>query len=413
MKKLKVGIFGAGRGVDVSRDFRMLDCEIVALCDNIPERLQYGAKRVGEGVTLYDDFDKFIEHPMDACVVANYFHEHTPFAIRLLERGISVYCECIVNGTMAEGVDLIRAAERSNAIFMLAENYPGMCVNQEMHRICQTGKLGHILYAEGEYNHPADPYDTAFVKTYNYCPDHWRNYLPRTYYVTHSLGPLMYSTGALPKRVCAMATFAPRPKDAPSASQVGDRAAVMMTQNDDGSIFRFTGCAAFGAHGNAYRICGTKGQVENLRGMFDKIMLRYNEWETPEGEESQQCYTPAWADNINPEAVKTSGHAGGDFVIARIFVNCVKEQKQPPFPFDVHSAVAMSSVAILAHRSMLEGGTPYDIPDFHNEEERAKWEHDTISPFPKADGSVDIPCCSHTDYKPTEAQLRAYLELLK
>ena len=66
MKKLKVGIFGAGRGVDVSRDFRMLDCEIVALCDNIPERLQYGAKRVGEGVALYDDFDKFIEHPMDA-----------------------------------------------------------------------------------------------------------------------------------------------------------------------------------------------------------------------------------------------------------------------------------------------------------------------------------------------------------
>ena len=413
MKKLKIGIFGAGRGVDVSKDFRMLDCEIVALCDNIPERLAYGAERVGEGVALYDDFDKFIEHPMDAVVVANYFHEHTPFCIRLLERGISVYCECIVNGTMAEGVALIRATEKSDAIFMLAENYPGMCVNQEMHRICQGGTLGKILYAEGEYNHPVDPYDSSFLKAYNYYPEHWRNYLPRTYYVTHSLGPIMYATGATPKRVTAMCTYGPMPSDAPQATHIGDRAAIMLTQNDDGSVFRFTGCASFGAHGNSYRICGMNGQIENVRGMEEKIMLRYSPWYTPKGQDSTKFYTPAWQEDINPEAVKTSGHAGGDYVIARIFVECLKEKKQPPHPFDVHSAVTMSSVAILAHRSMLEGAVPYDIPDFHNEEERVKWENDTISPFPKADGTVDIPCCSHPDFAPTEEQIQKYLQLLQ
>ena len=413
MKKLRIGIFGAGRGVDVSRDFRMLDCEIVALCDNIPERLTYGAERVGEGVTLYDSFDKFIEHPMDAVVVANYFHEHAPFAIRLLERGISVYCECLVNGTMAEGVALIRAAEKSKAVFMLAENYPGMCVNQEMYRICKGGTLGQILYAEGEYNHPVDPYDGTFNKIYMYEANHWRNFLPRGYYVTHSLGPIMYATGALPKRVVSMATYAPFPIDSPKATYVGDRVAQIMTQNDDGSVFRFTGCAAYGAHHNAYRICGTNGQIENVRGMEEKIMLRYSPWMTPEGQESTQFYTPAWQEDINPEAVKTSGHAGGDFVMARMFKKCVEEGVQPPFPFDVHSAVAMSSVAILGHRSMLEGGMPYDIPDFHSEEERAKWENDTLSPFPKADGTRDIPCCSHPDFAPTEEQIQKFLDLLK
>ena len=55
-----------------------------------------------------------------------------------------------------------------------------------------------------------------------------------------------------------------------------------MTQNDDGSVFRFTGCAAFGGHHNAYRVCGTKGQIENLRGMGGKVMLRYNKWEKPD-----------------------------------------------------------------------------------------------------------------------------------
>ena len=413
MKKIKIGILGGGRGVDIARDFRLLDCEVVALCEFGADRLSYGAERIGEGVTLYDNFDAFLEHPMDAVVVANYFHEHAPFAIRLLERGISVYSECLSSGTMAEGVALIRAAEKSGAIYMMGENYPGMCVCQEMYRICKGGTLGKILYAEGEYNHPVDPYDVTFVKINNYSPMHWRNFLPRTYYVTHSLGPIMYLTGALPKKVVAMAVFSPLSKDAPQASRVGDRVAIMMTQNDDGSIFRFTGCAGYGAHHTSYRIAGTDGQVENVRGMEDKIMLRYSPWKTPEGQESTQFYTPSWQDDIPKQAVKTSGHYGGDFVISRIFVDCLKNNKQPPFPFDVHSAVAMSSVAILAHRSMLEGGVPYDIPDFHSEDERVKWEDDTLSPFPKADGTVDLPCCSHTEYAPTQEQLSKFLELLK
>jgi hypothetical protein len=46
----------------------------------------------------------------------------------------------------------------------------------------------------------------------------------------------------------------------------------------------------------------------------------------------------------------------------------------------------MASVAILGHRSLLENGTPYDIPDFHNEEDRKKYENDTLSPFYHSDG---------------------------
>ena len=47
MKKIKVGVFGAGRGVDIARNFMMLGCEIVALCDNHEERLKNGAKQLG------------------------------------------------------------------------------------------------------------------------------------------------------------------------------------------------------------------------------------------------------------------------------------------------------------------------------------------------------------------------------
>jgi hypothetical protein len=96
-----------------------------------------------------------------------------------------------------------------------------------------------------------------------------------------------------------------------------------------------------------------------------------------------------------------------------MFVDCIKEGHQPEHPFDVYSAVKMSSTAILAHRSMLEGGKPYDIPDFTKEEDKELYKNDRLSPFYGSDGSAPtIPCCSDPNYKPTEKQMNLYLESL-
>ena len=154
MEKIRIGVFGVGRGMDIVRNFMLLGCEVVAICDNHKERREKAAAALDKSVAVYDNFDDFIEHDMDAVIVANFFHEHAPFVIRLFERGIHVFCECISNGTMAEGVALIRAAEKSDAVFFLAENYPQMTFNREITRICREGSLGKLLYAEGEYNHP-------------------------------------------------------------------------------------------------------------------------------------------------------------------------------------------------------------------------------------------------------------------
>ena len=414
-QKIRIGVFGVGRGAYLARCFMLSDAEIVALCDSHPARLAKAAAKL-PGAALYESFDEFIEHDgMDAVILANYFHEHTPYAIRCLEKGIHVFSECIANGTMAEGVALIRAAEKSSAIYMLAENYPFMRFNQEIRRVCDTGTLGRILYAEGEYNHPTSPFDTSFQKEYVYSTEHWRNYLPRSYYVTHSLAPIMYASGATPKRVTAMAVFDDtRADDIPTARHCADRATVMMTQNDDGSIFRFTGCAGFGGHHNAYRVCGVNGSIENFRGTSGRMMLRYNDWARPEGIEEINEYTAVW--NKSPELkelIEKTGHGGGDFLVCREFLDCIEEGRRPSHPFDVHSAVTMASVAILAHRSMLEGSRPYDIPDFHSEADRKLYENDHLTPFPGPNGEAPtIPCCSVTDFAPTERQVEAFKKLI-
>lgn len=409
MDKIRIGIFGAGRGIDIAENLMLLDCEIVALCDFNKERRNKGLERLGTDVAVFDNFEDFIECEMDAVVLANYFHEHTPYAIRCFEKGIHVFSECISNGTIAEGVELIRAYEKSNSIYMLAENYPQMIFNREMKRVCDGGTLGKIIYAEGEYNHPVSADDIGFFKSSVYFFEHWRNFLPRSYYVTHSLAPLMWSTGATPKRVSALPVYAPLYENA-TARQVGDRAAIITTLNDDESVFRITGCSAFGAHHNAYRICGTEGQIENLRGMGSKIMLRYNEWSIPEGKEEVNLYEPSWNDK-DEDFINQSGHGGGDYIIARMFLECIRNGKQPEHPYDIYSAVTMASVAILAHRSILNNGIPYDIPDFSCEEKRKEFENDRQTPFYGTDGSKpNIPCCSNPAYKPTDEQVKRYLE---
>lgn len=91
-----------------------------------------------------------------AAHLCNCFHEHAPYAIKCMEKGISVLSECTTAGTLAEAVELCRVAEKTGAMYMLSENYPFMLFNQEMRKIFRGGSLGKLLFAEGEYNHPSD-----------------------------------------------------------------------------------------------------------------------------------------------------------------------------------------------------------------------------------------------------------------
>lgn len=409
-KPIKIGIFGLGRGYDYTDSILMNNGEITAICDTDEKKRSRMAEKLGNHVAVYADFDSFIEHDMDAVFLANCFHEHAGYAIRCLEKSIHVLSECLSNGTMADGVALVRAAEKSSAIYMLAENYPFMLFNQEMKRVYNGGTLGKAVFAEGEYNHNYAPDNYDFLRNCRPFEKHWRNYLPRTYYITHSLAPLMYITGTRPKKVSALPCFSPLGEEYPSCSVVGDLAAIITTLNEDDSVFRVTGCSAFGASENSYRICATKGQIENVRGTDGKVMLRYNDWQIPEGMQDTNFYKPEWNDD-SADLIDKTGHGGGDYFVMNKFFEAINNGTKPVF--DVYFATTTASVAILAHRSILAGGVPMEIPDFHKEEDRVKYENDILSPFPSADGGAPtLPACSHPDFRPSEDQVKRYLQIV-
>ena len=123
-------------------------------------------------------------------------------------------------------------------------------------------------------------------------------------------------------------------------------------------------------------------------------MLRYDAGCVP-GKEPKYFYKP----EITPEEAELvekagGGHEGADFRTVREALKYIREGKQ--YPMDVYFATTVSSVAIQAHRSVLAGGQPFEIPDFHDEEVRKKYENDHDTPFWGSDGSAPtMPCSSH------------------
>ena len=105
------------------------------------------------------------------------------------------------------------------------------------------------------------------------------------------------------------------------------------------------------------------------------------------------------------------GHGGGDFIEIKEFFDCIRENRRPEF--DVYFATTCASVAILSHRSLMEKGVPYDIPDFRNEEDCKKYENDRLCPIPREGKPGNYPCCSDPDYKPSEEQYKKYLEMFE
>lgn len=381
---IRVGVIGVGRGQSfASGATDLVGMKLVALCDTWEEKLREAGQRYG--VTTYSDYDKFLEHDMDAVALANCFHEHTPFAIKALAAGKHVMSETAANATLAEGVALCRAVERSGHIYMFAENYPFTRFNMEMRRLYQTGEIGRVTYAEGEYNHPMEP---DAINRLSPGLNHWRNWLPSTYYCTHALAPLMVITDTMPTSVNALSITAPEVTEA--LPRYNDPGSVILCRMDNGAVFRIFGLWLPG-HSNWYRVHGTHGAMEITRGSGyfgpEQVRVWHEEWDCPQGIPTERAYVPAWPEHGDLAA--KAGHGGGDFWTNFLFANAIRTGEQPYL--DVYRGVAMSSVGILAWKSALANGAPFDVPDFRSEATRAAYESDHWSPWPQHAGPGQPP----------------------
>jgi len=390
-KTIKVGVFGIGRGSTyMGFNFDPTYMELVAICDKNEPRLEEMNKI--RKVTAYTDFDEFIKHPgMEAVFLCNYFHEHTPFAIKALKAGLHVFSECAAIGTLKDGVELCEAVEQSGKVYMMGENYPFTKAGFELKRLYDAGEIGEIMYAEGEYNHaPTGKSPTRWPSVDG--PDHWRLWLGPTYYCTHSIGPLMFVTGRQPVSVNARSI---RLADV-NAHTMGifkgcrDNGAVSMVTMDNGSVFRLFGTTLPG-HSIYYRYHGTRGAMETVRGPGYMGPGSVRVWHEPlhmkEGMVGENTYYPNWP--AYPAQANKAGHAGSDFWLGYYFAEAIRNGTQPIF--DVYDGCAMSAVGICGWKSALDGGKEVEIPNFRDKAAREKYREDNFCPVHTYPGTRWIP----------------------
>lgn len=375
--EIRIGVVGLGRGRTFAKDSDVFRTRLVAVCDVNEAKLK-AFQEERPDVAGFTDFDEFIKFDMDAVVLTNFFHEHTPFAIKALRHGKHVMSETTAAKTLQEAVALCNEVESHDLTYMLAENYPYFATNQEMRRLYQQGVVGNVRYAEGEYTHPMQVEDAIRISP---GASHWRNNMAPTYYCTHALAPLMYITDTVPVGVNGLVIQGGADETGASNGTKGgirtsDPLAVTVCRMDNGAIFRLL-LGGLGARRNYYRVHGFRGMLDNVDG--DTVRVGRNDWELEPGEREHVEFKARFPSH--EELATTAGHGGGDFWTVHAFVEAIRSKEQPYF--DVYRAVSMSAVAILAWKSALEDGKPFQVPDFRSKEARRAVAEDDWSPWPE------------------------------
>jgi predicted dehydrogenase len=380
---IRVGVVGVGRGVSFAQSSsEAIGLKLVALCDLWEEKLLQVGKKYN--VATYTDYSKFLEHDLDAVVLANYFHQHAPLAIQALRAGKHVMSETAACATLAEGVQLCREVEKSKRIYMFAENYPYGLALQEMRRLYQAGEIGPVRYAEGEYNHAMNEGGRLRLSP---GLKHWRNWLPPTYYTTHALAPLMHITDTLPLRVSAMA-MSEESTQSPRTTRVADMGCAMLVRMDSGAVFRIWGLMQSSIHRIRYELHGERGMMGTVEpNSWTTLRVHHEKWLTRGKEVRSKVYIPNWPSHA--ELAEKTGHGGGDLWTSLHFANAIRSGEQPYL--DVYRGVAMTLVGIIGWRSALAEGQPMAIPDFRQESVRRKHANDHGSPYPDGTGDGKMP----------------------
>jgi len=394
MDKVKIGVLGGGRGGSMIDYCKIAEnAEVVAICDFREDVLNaQRSKAEGYNITFYDNFDSFIRHDMDAVVLANYAHQHVPFAIKAMQNGKHVFSEVLPAQTLKQAVELIETVEQTGKIYAYGENYCYMPITYEMKEQYRQGLIGELEYAECEYIHNCE----HFWHTLTYGEkDHWRNNMFSTFYCTHSFGPIRHITGLRPVSVVGFegTNNARKLRVGAKSGQFG----IEMVTLENGALVK-------SLHGGLYRdsywfsIYGNKGRIECPRmGGIGKeylehlrtVRARYDSFEGAY-DWLEKDYEPH---REQDEKAKHFNHCGGDFYSMYHFAEKIKGNPEADI-VDVYEAIDMWLPGIFAYRSILAGNMPMSIPDFRDPDQREQWRNDTACTDPETAGDMLLPTFS-------------------
>lgn len=163
-ERIRLGMVGGGNDAFIGGVHR-----IAARIDNrfelvagalsaTPEKAQASGAALGLAADrTYDDFKQMairearLKNGIEAVSIVTPNHVHYAAAREFLKRDIHVICDKPLTSTLAEAKKLVKAAESSEALFVLTHNYTGFPMIRQAREMIARGDLGDIRVVQAEY----------------------------------------------------------------------------------------------------------------------------------------------------------------------------------------------------------------------------------------------------------------------
>jgi predicted dehydrogenase len=356
MRKLKVGLVGITRGGSygelVSRHPRT---EVAVVCDINEKNLEQAGKEFKlKDKYLFKDYDAFINGDIDIVFIGSPLPFHSDQSIKALENNKHVLSEVTAANSIEECEALFRAAMKSKAKYMMAENCCYFHFIREFENLIKKGKIGETYYMEGEYVHQLR--DRIYNKETGEV--YWRINRPPLHYCSHSLGPLLMF---LENDYIVKATGSGKKANIiPNLGPGAINMQVALFETKKGVIIKLLRSSVVSREPllGFYSVYGTKGFLETGREGYDTKGRIYFEDEDKEAREVD-CFM---SDPNAPEETKTGGHGTSEYYLLQDFINCIDNNTKPPI--DIVKALEMTIPGIIAHQAVIKGNVWFDVPHF-------------------------------------------------
>ncbi len=398
-RKIRVGFVGiGGRGSGaVHRVAQIPGCEVAALCDRDPERVQANLKWLRDnkiaanpktyvGDEAYKDLCDFGD--VDVVYCATPWALHATVGLRALNGGKVALVEVTSALTIDECWSLVEASERWRVPCMQLEN----CVYGEIEllelNLARLGMFGDITHVEGAYIHDlraiipqAEPHNNEWRWRYGENMAHRGDRYP-----THGLVPLCQTLGInRGDRLDYLVALGNGPhnknyervrreylpesdsrKFDPPAAMADMNTTLIKTVNGVSVMVQHDVSSPRPYNRRAF-ISGTKGAMGDypFRCTFEeKCMdgLTHKWFDEKKAAGVREKYMhPLWR-NVSEVAQRVGGHGGMDFIMDLRWAWCL--QNGEPLDMDVYDLAATSCLCELTETSDRSGSKPVSIPDF-------------------------------------------------
>lgn len=178
-KWIRCGVIGTGlRGRELlSFVVNVPRVSVKAICDTIPDHLEFAKKITGSDIKTYSDYNRLLEEGsgLDAIFVASPLYEHSRMIVAALHAGKHVFCETALSRTGGECAEVVKTASSADRLLQFGYQGHFNSLFNKAIEVAKQGKLGQITHVSASWHMNDDGRlpvsDAKFEKAIN-----WRMY---------------------------------------------------------------------------------------------------------------------------------------------------------------------------------------------------------------------------------------------